>query len=83
MTFNFIKLPELDFDLKAETTESGRKYVTPNGARYPSVTTVLSSYNKKAIMEWRQRVGAEVSQRTHRYYLLLGCLGTSNHSKKG
>ena len=59
MTFNFIKLPELDFDLKAETTESGRKYVTPNGARYPSVTTVLSSYNKKAIMEWRQRVGAE------------------------
>jgi len=55
MTFNFIKLPELDFDLKAETTESGRKYVTPNGARYPSVTTVLSSYNKKAIMEWRQR----------------------------
>ena len=59
MTFNFIKLPELDFDLKAETTESGRKYVTPNGARYPSVTTVLSSYNKKAIMEWRQRVGNE------------------------
>ena len=59
MTFNFIKLPELDFDLKAETTDSGRKYVTPNGARYPSVTTVLSSYNKKAIMEWRQRVGAE------------------------
>jgi ATP-dependent exoDNAse (exonuclease V) beta subunit len=59
MTFNFIKLPELDFDLKAETTESGRKYVTPNGAKYPSVTTVLSSYNKKAIMEWRQRVGAE------------------------
>jgi len=58
MTFNFIKLPELDFDLKAETTESGRKYVTPNGARYPSVTTVLSSYNKKAIMEWRQRVGS-------------------------
>ena len=33
MTFNFIKLPELDFDLKAETTESGRKYVTPNGAK--------------------------------------------------
>ena len=59
MTFNFIKLPELDFDLKAETTEEGRRYVTPEGQKYPSVTTVLSSYNKKAIYEWRQRVGNE------------------------
>ena len=59
MTFNFIKLPELDFDLKAETTEEGRRYVTPEGRKYPSVTTVLSSYNKKAIYEWRQRVGNE------------------------
>ena len=59
MPFNFIHLPELDFDLKAETTEQGRKYVTPEGKKYPSVTTVLSSYNKKAIYEWRQRVGNE------------------------
>lgn len=57
MTFNFIKLPELDFDLSAVTTETGRVYETPNGAKYPSVTTVLSEYNKKQIFEWRQRVG--------------------------
>lgn len=57
MTFDHIKLPELDFDLEAITTESGRQYKTPNGNSYPSVTTVLSSYNKKAIYEWRARVG--------------------------
>lgn len=57
--FNFIKLPELDFDLEAITTESGRKYVLPNGEKYPSITTILSSYNKDAIMEWRNSVGEE------------------------
>jgi genome maintenance exonuclease 1 len=59
MTFEHIKLPELNFDLEAVTTESGRQYKTPNGNSYPSVTTVLSSYNKKAIYEWRARVGEE------------------------
>jgi len=59
MTFNFIKLESLDFDLNSETTDSGRKYVTPNGERYPSVTTVLGELNKKAILEWRKRVGEE------------------------
>lgn len=55
--FEHVKLPELDFQLKQITTDNGRKYVTPSGNSYPSVTTVLSSYNKKAIMEWRSRVG--------------------------
>jgi hypothetical protein len=41
MIFNHVKLPELDFDLIAETTDSGRRYVTPSGNAYPSVTTVL------------------------------------------
>ena len=63
MHFNFVKLPELDFELESETTESGRRYTTPNGEKYPSITTVLSSYNKKAIMEWRQRVGNEEANR--------------------
>lgn len=66
MKFNFVKLPELDFDLKSVTTDSGRKYVTPSGNSYPSVTTVLSSYNKKAIMEWRQRVGEQEANKIAR-----------------
>ena len=40
-------------------TGSGRFYQTPSGARYPSVTTVMGIMNKKAIMEWRKRVGEE------------------------
>lgn len=55
--FNHVRLPELDFELKSETTNKGRTYVTPEGNVYPSVTTVLSPYSKQAIMEWRQRVG--------------------------
>lgn len=58
-TFNHVKLPQLDFDLKAETSESGRLYATPTGEKYKSITTVLGNYNKQAIMEWRERVGAE------------------------
>lgn len=58
-TFNHVKLPQLDFDLKAETTDSGRLYATPTGEKYKSITTVLSNHNKQAIMEWRERIGAE------------------------
>lgn len=65
-TFNYVKLPELQFDLKSETTERGRKYFTPEGNAYPSITTVLSEYNRKAIFEWRQRVGEEEANRVSR-----------------
>jgi len=58
-TFNHVKLPSLDFDLEAETTDSGRLYTTPTGEKYKSITTVLGNHNKQAIMEWRERVGAE------------------------
>jgi genome maintenance exonuclease 1 len=41
-------------------SENGKRfYVTPDGKRYPSVTTVTSLYTMKAIMEWRKRVGEE------------------------
>lgn len=59
MIFNFEKLPELDFQMEAKTTESGRLYHTPSGKAYPSVTTVLGSMNKGAIDAWRERVGEE------------------------
>ena len=58
-SFNHVKLSELDFELESTTTEKGRVYRVPGGELYPSITTVLSAYNKKAIMEWRQRVGEE------------------------
>lgn len=61
--FKFVQLPELDFDMKAVTTDSGRVYVTPSGFKYPSVTTILSSYGKKELFEWMQRVGPEEAKR--------------------
>ena len=50
-----IEIPEI----KTENINGGRYYVTPTGVKYPSITTVLSILSKKAIMEWRKRVGAE------------------------
>ena len=49
--------------LTRETTESGRKYFTPEGNAYPSITTVLGVLNKEGIIAWRQRVGEAEANR--------------------
>ena len=64
MNFEHVKLSELDFDLKSVTTDSGRRYSTPDGKVYPSITTVLShSTDKTHIFEWRKRIGAEAANK--------------------
>lgn len=45
--------------LLQENLDGSRVYVTPNGDRYPSVTTVLADHGKDAILEWRKKVGEE------------------------
>jgi genome maintenance exonuclease 1 len=41
-----------------EETETGeRLYLTPDGKKYPSVTTVIADHNKEAIDRWKVRVG--------------------------
>lgn len=55
--FEHAKPKELDFELLSETLETGRTYTTPEGKKYPSITTVLSEYSKQGILEWRERVG--------------------------
>ena len=52
--------------LTRETTESGRKYFTPEGNAYPSITTVLGILSKQSIMEWRARVGEEEANKISR-----------------
>ena len=38
--------------------ENGKRfYLTPDGGKYPSITTVLGWFSRKGIMEWRKRVG--------------------------
>ena len=58
-----LELVNEDYSLKQITGETGRVYVDDEGNEYPSVTTVLSILNKKAIMEWRARVGEEEANR--------------------
>jgi CRISPR/Cas system-associated exonuclease Cas4 (RecB family) len=62
---NFIheKLPGLDFELEAVTTEEGRKYLVPNGKRYNSITTILKPYNQHIIENWKETVGEEEAKR--------------------
>jgi len=43
-----------------QINENGtRFYLTPEGRKYPSVTTVLSEYSKQGILEWRKKIGFE------------------------
>jgi hypothetical protein len=57
--FNYISINRV--------TENGsRRYATPDGEKLPSVTTILdatkSEESKKALMEWRNRVGHKRAQ---------------------
>ena len=54
-----IELTEMD----AVTTETGRKYRTPDGIDLPSITTVLSILSRDSIAKWRKRVGEEEANR--------------------
>jgi len=54
-----IDLPKLT----RKTTEEGRRYFTPTGEAYPSVTTVLGVLSKESIMAWRKRVGEAEANR--------------------
>ena len=47
--------------ITAKTKDGIRLYETPEGNKYPSITTVLSIRNKQGLHEWRKRVGADVA----------------------
>jgi genome maintenance exonuclease 1 len=52
--------------VKRIDTPEGRRYSTPDGEKLPSVTTILdatkSEESKKALNEWRKRVGVKKAQ---------------------
>lgn len=50
-------------DLVTESVDGKRLYLTPEGKKYPSITTVLSIRSREAIQEWRARVGEEEANR--------------------
>jgi len=45
--------------LDTDESTGERFYITPNGVKLPSVTTVLGHFKKKSIIEWRNRIGNE------------------------
>lgn len=57
-----IELPSLT----RKTTEAGRRYFTPEGNAYPSITTVLGILSKEGILAWRARVGEEEANKISR-----------------
>jgi genome maintenance exonuclease 1 len=59
--FNHIQhdIPKL---VRVDSPE-GRKYQTPSGKSYPSVTSIVGLLGKEAIREWRARVGEEEANR--------------------
>jgi genome maintenance exonuclease 1 len=53
-----------------------RRYVTPEGKRYPSVTSITGLYGKETLDRWRKRVGEEEAARVSR---VAGQRGTAVH----
>lgn len=62
---NFRHVPKINWPtLVQETLEHGRWYVTDEGNRYPSVTTVISKGTDTSWLErWKSRVGEEEAKR--------------------
>ena len=60
--FSQSRLPELG-TITEKNVNGKRHYITPSGAVYPSVTTVLSMQDKSYLKEWRDRVGEEEADR--------------------
>ena len=64
-TFNHMPLQALP-EVYTETINRKRFYVTPDGNKYPSITTVLSGRSKEGILAWRKRVGEDVANQIMR-----------------
>lgn len=61
----FIYCPPMEIPkIESKTFPDGKRYyMTPDGKKLPSVTTVVGAQKKQAIMEWRRRVGEEVANK--------------------
>jgi CRISPR/Cas system-associated exonuclease Cas4 (RecB family) len=60
-----------------ETPETGRKYVTPNGEHYSSITTILGSKINESLEKWKASVGFAEAEKICRH---AGIRGTVMHN---
>ena len=65
-SFDHVKLNTVLPDISTQNIEGKRFYVTPEGNKYPSITTVLSGRSKEGILKWRQSVGNDVANQIMR-----------------
>ena len=73
--FDHVKLNGELPDIKTESIKGKRFYVTPDGNKYPSITTVLSDRNKEGIRKWRESVGQDVANQVMRQAASRGTAG--------
>ena len=59
-----------------QTVKGVRRYVTPEGNAYPSITTILGNQPKPGLVEWRKRVGDIEANRVMKE---ASSLGTAVH----
>ena len=59
-------------DLETLSENNGRVYVTPDGQKYPSITTILGHRGKEHIDAWRARVGEEEADRVSHHATTRG-----------
>ena len=64
--FDHVKLNGELPEITTESIKGKRFYVTPEGNKYPSITTVLSDRNKEGIVKWRESVGNDVANQIMR-----------------
>ena len=65
--FNYCPPKEIP-KIESQTFPDGKRYyVTPEGKKLPSVTTVVGAQKKQSIMEWRHRVGEEVANKISKH----------------
>ena len=62
MNYNHVKFEREQFNLNQINESNRRLYETPEGKKYPSVTTVLAEHSRQGIMEWRNRIGHAEAQ---------------------
>ena len=73
----FVHCPPIELlELNTENINGRRHYVTPDG-KYPSITTVLGSFPKPELNEWRKQVGESEANRISK---LSADRGTKFHS---
>lgn len=71
-TFSYASLPFTLQKIKTENIDGKRYYITPEGNKYPSVTTFLSSFSKPRLEEWIKRVGKEEAEKKSKKAAQIG-----------